>query len=215
MAFTSLRESRAREDYANYEQQSPDRDLYYRQIDNPQQEYMQGTYSNQYVGQQYMGYGYQQPQYTGYFQQQANQFVNNGFNAPQYTMEQICAVEQEQYNRDMQFNQQYDRIAQANRVTQKRSGKKSINKDMIKIIVTIMVIALTICALLIANQFLSANQAQAADEVQNIDSELLASVAVEEGSYAMTSVTTIPDYEYEQSSNWFDRLCDKLSGKLK
>ena len=78
-----------------------------------------------------------------------------------------------------------------------------------------MVVALAICGLLIANQFISANQAQAADDVQNIDSDLLASVVEEDGSTTVANVTLIPEYEYEQSTNWFDKLCDALGGKLK
>ena len=115
----------------------------------------------------------------------------------------------------MQFNQNYDRGAQAKKISKERVGKKNINKDMIKIIVTVMVVALAICGLLIANQFISANQAQADEDVQNIDSELLASVVTEDGSYIPTNVTIIPEYEYEQSTNWFDKFCDSLGLKLK
>ena len=78
-----------------------------------------------------------------------------------------------------------------------------------------MVIALTICGLLIANQFISVNQAQAEDDLQNIDSELLSSVQTADGSYTQTSAPVIiPEYEYEESKNWFDKLCDSLGLKL-
>ena len=86
---------------------------------------------------------------------------------------------------------------------------------MIKIIVTIMVVALAICGLLIANQFISVNQAQAEEEVQNIDSDLLTSVVTGDGSSVQTSVTLLTEYEYETSTNWFDKLCDSLGLKLK
>lgn len=223
MGFMSLKEKRAREDFANYEHRSPDRDIHYRQANNYPRDYMQDMYGNQFVDQQQyyapqQNYqqGYQQPQYTGFFQQQANQFVNNNFSAPQYRMEQRAYSEHEQFQNDMQFNQDYDRAAQAKRISQQRVGKKrNINKDMIKIIVTIMVIALTICGLLIANQFISVNQAQAEDDLQNIDSELLSSVQTADGSYTQTSAPVIiPEYEYEESTNWFDKLCDSLGLKL-
>lgn len=223
MAFTSFRESRTMEDNANYERQIPGRDIHYRH-ENNSQEYMQGNFGGEYqqgyaqqpYAQQGYGQNYQQPQYTGFFQQQASQFVNNGFNAPQYSAEPRYYSPQEQYQQDMQFNQDFDRVAHAKKLTQQRSGKKkSINKDMIKIIVTIMVIAVTICALLIANQFISVNQAQAEDDIQSIDSKVLSSVKTEDGSYTQTNVPLIPEYEYEESSNWFDKLCDSLGLKLK
>ena len=225
MALMSFRERRTREDSANYERQIPERDIHYRQAGNSQ-DYMQGMYdggyqqgyaqSQPYSAQQGYQQSYQQPQYTGFFQQQASQFVNNGFNAPQYSAEPRYYTPQEQYQQDMQFNQDFDRAAHAKRITQQRTGKKkSINKDMIKIIVTIMVIAVTICALLIANQFISVNQAQAEDDIQSIDSKVLSSVKTADGTYTQTSVTVIPEYEYEESSNWFDKLCDSLGLKLK
>ncbi len=213
MAF-AVKDRRAQEDYANYEQQIPDRDVFYRQAGNPQNIYMQGGYNGYQYSPEYSNaqqQEYQQPQYTGYFQSQASQYVNNGFNVPQYNF----ITPQEQYRQDMQFNQNYDRSVQAKKISRERVGKKNINKDMIKIVVTIMVVALAICGLLIANQFISANQAQAADDVQNIDSDLLASVVEEDGSTTVANVTLIPEYEYEQSTNWFDKLCDALGGKLK
>ncbi|MDE7192189.1 MAG: hypothetical protein K2O35_06965 [Clostridia bacterium] len=215
MAF-AVRDRRAQDEYANYEQQSPEREVYIRQAGYSQQDYtINGGYNNYTYNQGYNQNYQSQPQYTGYFQTQASQYVNNGFSAPQYEYNYDYVNTQEQYQHDMQFNQNYDRGAQAKKISRERVGKKNINKDMIKIIVTVMVVALAICGLLIANQFISANQAQAEEDVQNIDSELLASVVTEEGSYVPTNVTIIPEYEYEQSTNWFDKFCDSLGLKLK
>ena len=212
MAF-ALRDRNRQDEYANYEQQSPNRDIYYRQAE--QQNY-QGGYNNYQYSQGYTQapqQDYQQPQYTGFYQSQASQYVNNGFNTPQYSYTYMNA--QEQYQQDMQFNQVYDYSSKAKKISKERVGKKNVNKDMIKIVITVMVVALAICGLLIANQFISVNQAQADEDVQNIDSDLLASVVTEEGSYVPTSVTIIPEYEYEQSTNWFDKFCDNLGIKLK
>ncbi|MDE7071728.1 MAG: hypothetical protein K2O86_07110 [Clostridia bacterium] len=215
MAF-ALRDRSRQDEYANYEQQSPNREVNYRQV-NYQQDYMQDAYNNYQYAQGYTQAPQQeyqpqmQSQYMGSYRTQASQFVNNGFSAPQYNY----MTSQEQYQSDMQFNQNYDRTAQANKITRARLGKKNINKDMIKIIVTIMVVAIAICGLLIANQFISVNQAQAEEEVQNIDSDLLTSVVTEDGSYVQTSVTLLPEYEYETSTNWFDKFCDSLGLKLK
>ncbi len=217
MAF-ALRDRRKQQDEsANYERENPDREVYIRQAGYSQEDYMNSGYNNYTYNQGYnQDYQYQgQPQYNGYFQTQASQYVNNGFSTPQYNYDYNYVSSQEQYQQDMQFNQNYDRGAQAKKISKERVGKKNINKDMIKIIVTVMVVALAICGLLIANQFISANQAQADEDVQNIDSELLASVVTEDGSYIPTNVTIIPEYEYEQSTNWFDKFCDSLGLKLK
>jgi len=118
----------------------------------------------------------------------------------------------------MLVNQNYDYSAQAKRISEQRSAgskKKNINSDMIKIVVTIMVVALAICGLLIANQFISGGEVAAeSGSVQAVDGELIASAATVDGSVVMNQVETIPDYEYEQSTNWFDKLCDFLGGKL-
>ncbi len=215
MAF-ALRDRSRQDEYANYEQQSPNREVNYRQV-NYQQDYMQDAYNNYQYAQGYTQAPQQeyqpqmQSQYMGSYRTQASQFVNNGFSAPQYNY----MTSQEQYQSDMQFNQNFDRAAQTNKITRARLGKKNINRDMIKIIVTIMVVALAICGLLIANQFISVNQAQAEEEVQNIDSDLLTSVVTGDGSSVQTSVTLLPEYEYETSTNWFDKLCDSLGLKLK
>ena len=214
-----LRERNRVDEFANYEQQSPDRDMYIRTVDT-QQNYQGGyDYYNQYA----QGYAqpqqdYQQPQYTGYFQSQASQYVSNGFsNVPQYDYGYDYAnsqYQQPQIVRANQINQIHERSEWLKKAN--KAGKKTINKDMIKIIVAIMVVAVTICGLLIANQFISVNhQAQADEDVQNIDSELLSSVVVEDGSYVSANVTTIPEYQYEKSTNWFDKFCDSLGLKLK
>nr|MDE5756938.1 hypothetical protein [Clostridia bacterium] len=193
-----LRERDRVDEFANYEQEVPEREVYIRQAGYSQQDYM-GGYNNNYTYNQ--GYGYQsQPQYTGYFQTQASQYVNNGFSTPQYNYN-YNYVSPEQYQQDLQFhhvnkiNRICERESWRKKFTKESAGKKNVNKDMIKIIIAIMVVAVAICSLLIANQFIYANQAQAEEDVQNIDSELLASVVTEEGSYVPTSVTIIPEYE--------------------
>ena len=222
MAF-ALKDRRRQDEYANYEQQIPNREVNYRQV-NYQQDYMQNTYNDYPYAQGYTQQEYQ-PQveihYNGTYSNRASQFVNNGFSAmpqQQYTYYNFT-VPQDQYQTDVQYNQDYrtNQINQISKAPKSRLGKKNVNKDMIKIIVTIMVVALAICGLLIANQFISVNnQAQAEEEVQSIDSELLASVVTEEGSMVQTTnVTLIPEYEYETSTNWFDKFCDKLGLKLK
>ena len=216
---TQLRERDRISDFANYEQQMPDRDMNFRSV-NVQPNY-QGGYDNQYP----QGYVEQRMDYQsqGFFQSQATHYINNGFNAPQYGNYNYTYTNnnQELYQPDVQFahvnriNQICERESWTKKFGIASVAKKSINKDMIKIIVTVMVIALTICSLLIANQFISVNQAQAEEDVQNIDSDLLASSATAEGGYVATDVTIIPEYEYEQSTNWFDKFCDSLGIKLK
>lgn len=221
---TQLRERNRVSDFANYEQQMPDRDMNFRSVD-VQPGYQEGyddRYTQGYVESR-MDY---QPQ--GFFQSQASHYINsgfnaNGFNAPQYGNYNYTYTNnsQELYQQDVQFAHvnRINPICEKEAWTKKYGitsvAKKSINKDMIKIIVTVMVIALAICSLLIANQFISVNQAQAEEDVQNIDSDLLASSAAEDGSYVATDVTIIPAYEYEQSTNWFDKFCDSLGIKLK
>ena len=216
MAF-ALRERTRQDEYANYEQQIPNRQVNYRQV-NYQQDYMQSPYNNYQYAQGYTQQEYQ-PQveihYTGSYSNRASQYVNNGFSSTpyQYTYEYVVPQDQYQsYSAAPSMNQ----INQVSKAPKARLGKRNVNKDMIKIIVAIMVVALAICGLLIANQFISAgNQAQAEEEIQSIDSELLASVVTEEGTLTQTSVTLIPEYEYETSTNWFDKFCDKIGLKLK
>ena len=226
---TQYRE-RSRVDYANYEYQMPDRDMSIRTV-NYQPNSYQGGYDNMYpqgYAQPTQGYAQptmeypQQQQSAGFFQTQASEYIANRFNAPQYdNYNYTYANPQEQSQQGMQYgrvnriNQICERDSWKKKFSKQSASKKSINKDMIKVIVTIMVLAIVICSLLIANQFISANQAQAEEDVQNIDSDLLASVVTEEGSYVSISVTIIPEYEYEQSTNWFDKLCDNLGFKLK
>ena len=89
-------------------------------------------------------------------------------------------------------------------------------RDRIKIVVTIMVVALLICGLLIANQFISGNEASAeSDIIQPVDSETVFSAATSDGSEMMQPIEIIPEYQYEQSTNWFDKVCDFFGGKLK
>ena len=218
---TQLRERIRVEDYANYEQQLPDRDMNFRTV-NAQPNY-QGGYDYQY-SQEYAQprMEYPQQQSARFFQTQASEYITNGFNAtPQYdnynyayTTPQELYQPQVQYNHVNKINKIYDRESWMKKFS-KESGKKSMNKDMIKIIVTIMLVAIAICSLLIANQFITASQAQAEEDVQNIDSDLLASVVTENGNYVSTNVELIPEYEYEQSTNWFDKFCDSLGIKLK
>ena len=71
--------------------------------------------------------------------QQENYSRNGGFVSPQ-----------EQYKYDAYMGETYDRNAQVRRISDQRSGKmkkKNVNSDMIKIVVTIMVVALLICGL--------------------------------------------------------------------
>ena len=210
-----LRERSRVEDFANYEQQSPNREMFIRTV-NTQQNYQGGYDYNSYQGYAQPQQEYQQqPQYTGYFQTQASNYVINGFSdVPQYGYD-YTSSQYQQPVRLNQINQIHERSEWLKKAGKYSLGKRSVNKDMIKIVVAVMVIAITICSLLIANQFMSVSQAQAEDDVQNLDSELLASVATAEGSYVSTSVELIPEYEYEQSTNWFDKFCDSLGLKLK
>lgn len=220
MAF-ALRERRRQDEYANYEQQSPSREVNFRQV-NYQQDYMQDAYNNYQYSQGYTQAPQQdyQPQmqqpYMGSYSNRASQFVNNGFSATPQQYNYNYTPAQEQYQNDMQY-QSYNRnqINQISKMPKARLGKKSVNKDMIKIIVTIMVVATVICGLLIANQFINVKQAQAEEEIPSIDSELLSSVVTDDGSYLQTSIELLPEYEYENSTNWFDKFCDRLGLKLK
>ncbi len=230
MALLTKEKRRQAQDYANYEQQAPERDVFYRQATgNMQQGYVQNNAYNNF-GAQYSGQYNSMPQYNAqpnvppqfvasFYQDQANQFVSGGYTAPQYNFDGDAGMNRaEQYRQDMLVNQNYDYSAQAKRISEQRSAgskKKNINSDMIKIVVTIMVVALAICGLLIANQFISGGEVAAeSGSVQAVDGELIASAATVDGSVVMNQVETIPDYEYEQSTNWFDKLCDFLGGKL-
>ena len=69
---------------------------------------------------------------------------------------------------------------------------------------------------LIANQFISGNEASAeSDIIQPVDSETVFSAATSDGSEMMQPIEIIPEYQYEQSTNWFDKVCDFFGGKLK
>ena len=142
-----LRERTRVDEFANYEQQSPNREINIRTVDN-QQRY-QGGYDNIQYTQGYVQpqQSYQQPQYTGYFQSQASQYVNNGFSNTQINYGYDYENSQYQYQQDMKFNQ-INQLRDHSELVKKfglsNTGKKSINKDMIKIIVTIMVVELSV-----------------------------------------------------------------------
>lgn len=231
MAFL-VKEKRQQADYVNYEQQAPNRDIHYRQANmgGYQQPYYpqdQQPQYNEYYSQQYTQPQYAQPQYSAqpapqyvasFYQNQADRYVASGYIPPQQSFDNNQGYSaEEQYRQDMYVNQNYDYRAQAKRISKSRSGKmkqKNVNADMIKIVVTVMVVALLICGLLIANQFISGSEAAAEDLPQAIDSQLIASAATDSGSAAMKQIDTLPAYEYEQSTNWFDKVCDFFGGKL-
>ncbi len=223
MAFMVKNKSR-QEEYANYEQQAPEREIYFRQAnaqtgyDYSDQNY---EFSTQYTQQPY---GYQQsyaPRFvSSYYQDQVDRYLagDQMSNQNHYSRNGGFVSPQEQYKYDMYVGENYDRNAQVKRINDQRSGKmkkRNFNSDMIKIVVTIMVVAVLICGLLIANQFLSGKEAAAeSDIIQPVDSVVVASASTADGSEVMQSIEMIPVYEYEQSTNWFDKLCDFLGGKL-
>lgn len=250
------REKKQKEQYANYEQQAPEREFYYRQATPVE---MQGyaQYNNfanapQYTTpynaapiQQPMPQPVQQqvvqpvqqpaqnmqnvapqqvqqpPQFVAsFYQNQASQYLSNGWVAPQQSFDNSLNYQQQQYQNDMLINQNYDYMNQTRRIVDQRSGvaskKKNVNADMIKIVVTIMVVALAICGMLIANQFMISGQAVADSGVsQSIESSTVASAVTADGTQTIdSSKYTIPAYEYEKSTNWFDKVCDFFGGKL-
>lgn len=248
------REKKQKEQYANYEQQAPERDFYYRQA-NPvdMQGYAQiNGYANapQYNApynampaqpvqqpvqqpvaqpmqpvqnmQNTVAQPVQQPPQfvASFYQNQASQYLSNGWVAPQQNFDNSLNYQHQQYQNDMLINQNYDYINQTRRIVDQRSGvaskKKNVNADMIKIVVTIMVVALAICGMLIANQFITSGEVIADSGIsQTVDSSTVANAITADGSEIIDqSKYTIPAYEYEKSTNWFDKLCDFFGGKL-
>lgn len=246
------REKKQKEQYANYEQQAPEREMYYRQA-NPVDMQSFAQY-NSYNLPQYTNTPYnampapvqqpvqqpvaqpiqqpmqnvapqqqvqQPPQYVAsFYQNQAQQYLTNGWVAPQQNFDNTYNYQQQQYQNDMLINQNYDYLNQTRRIVDQRSGvaskKKNINADMIKIVVTIMVVALAICGMLIANQFITSGEVIADSGIsQAADSTAVANAMTAEGTEVIdSSKYTIPAYEYEKSTNWFDKLCDFFGGKL-
>ena len=226
MAFM-VKNKRKQEEYANYEQQAPERDIYYRQADMNSQQPYEVPYQNYEFSTQYtqQPYGYQQngtPRFvSSYYQEQVDRYLSGGQMRYQnnYNRNGGFVSPQDQYKYDMYMGETYDRNAQVRRANdQRRSGKmkkKNVNSDMIKIVVTIMVVAVLICGLLIANQFMSSKEASAeSDIIQPVDSVVVASASTADGSEVMQSIEMIPEYQYEQSTNWFDKICDFFGGKL-
>ncbi|MDE6614656.1 MAG: hypothetical protein K2K24_04015, partial [Clostridia bacterium] len=226
MAFMVKYKSK-QEEYANYEREIPERDIYFRQA-NPNQGQGYGYFDqNNGFNSQYsqQSYGYQQnatPRFvSSYYQDQVERFLANGQmpNQNNYNRNGGFVSPQEQYRYDMYMGENYDRNAQVNRIKDQRSGKmkkRNVNSDIIKIVVTVMVVAVLICGLLIANQFLSNKEASAeSDIIQPVDSVAVTSASTANGSEVMQQIELIPEYEYEQSTNWFDKVCDFFGGKLK
>ena len=267
MGLLTRERKKQKEQYANYEQQAPERELFYRQAmpadmnsyaqygnfnapqypvapynsapaqpvqnlnvqpiqnnmpvqDNmpvqsamPLQQHIRSS-----VPQQQM----QPPQFVAsFYQNQASQYLNNGWVAPQQNFEGNYNYQQEQYQNDMLINQNYNYLDQTRRIVDQRTGvaskKKNINADVIKIVVTIMVVALAICGMLIANQFITGTEVAASSGVANtVDTATVANAVTSNGTEVIDQTSyTIPAYEYEESTNWFDRFCDFLGGKLK
>lgn len=226
MAFM-VKDRRRQDEYANYEQQLPDREICYRQANMNSQQGFEMPDRNYGFNSQYaqQSYGYQQnvaPRFvSSYYQDQVDRYLASGQMPQQenYSRNGGFVSPQEQYKYDAYMGETYDRNAQVRRISDQRSGKmkkKNVNSDMIKIVVTIMVVALLICGLLIANQFISGNEASAeSDIIQPVDSETVFSAATSGGSEMMQPIEIIPEYQYEQSTNWFDKVCDFFGGKLK
>lgn len=215
------------EEYANYEREIPEREIFFRQAnENPTQgfDYFQQNYgfNSQYTQQPY---GFRQnvpPRFvSSYYQDQVDRFLSGDQRGYQnnYYRNGGFVSPQDQYKYDMYMGETYDRNAQVKKANDQRSGKmkkRNVNSDIIKIVVTIMVVAVLICGLLIANQFLSNKEAAAeSDIIQPVDSVAIASASTAEGSEVMQQLELIPEYQYEQSTNWFDKVCDFLGGKLK
>lgn len=225
MAFM-VKDKRNQEEYANYEREIPEREIFFRQAnDNMGQGY---GYSNQNYGfnSQFtqQQYGYRQnsaPRFvSSYYQDQADRFMANG-QAPyqDYYRNGGFVSPQEQYKYDTYMGENYDRSTQVKRKSDQKSGKmkkRNFNSDLIKIVVTVMVVAVLICGLLIANQFMTSKEAAAeSDVIQPVDSVTVASASTADGAEVMQQIELIPEYQYEQSSNWFDKVCDFFGGKLK
>lgn len=262
MGLLTKERKKQKEQYANYEQQAPEREMYFRQampadmqgyvqynsfnapqypvapyasapVQNvqpaqpvqpvqpaqPVQNVMQQPVQNMTVApQQQM----QPPQFVAsFYQNQATQYLNNGWVAPQQNFEGNYNYQQEQYRNDMLINQNYNYLDQTRRIIDQRTGvaskKKNVNADVIKIVVTIMVVALAICGMLIANQFITGAEVAADSGIaQTVDTATVANAVTAEGTEMIDqSSYTIPAYEYEESTNWFDKLCDFFGGKLK
>lgn len=265
MGLLTRERKKQKEQYANYEQQAPEREMFYRQamptdmntyaqygnfnapqypaapynsapaqpVQNAQPmqsvQPMQSAMPAQTVmpAQQNMPVSapqqqMQPPQFVAsFYQNQATQYLNNGWVAPQQNFEGSYSYQQEQYRNDMLINQNYDYVDQTRRIVDQRTGvaskKRNVNADVIKIVVTIMVVALAICGMLIANQFISGTEVAASSGVaKTVDTATVANAVTSNGTEVIDQTSyTIPAYEYEESTNWFDRFCDFLGGKLK
>lgn len=224
----ALVKDRRRQDYANYEQQAPGRDIHFRQANsyNSQQGYGASDFECDNVQCAREPYIIQQPNMAqqfmaNYFQNQARNYDVRG-NIPPYQQVDHTGTYNlaQDYRYNSYMNDDYDRDAQPSRVDSRRrvrAKKKTMNSSMIKIVVAIMAVALLICGLLIANQFIGDKEASAESEIiQPIDSALVTSAyAVDGSSETLPTMDVLPEYEYEQSSNWFDKVCDFFGGKLK
>ena len=262
MGLLTRERKKEREQYANYEQQAPERDFYYRQaMPADMQNYTQyGTFNapqypvpyaqapvqqpvqniqpvqqpvqsmTQSVQQPMQAAPQVQPQQqmqqppqfvASFYQNQANQYLNNGWVAPQQNFDGNYNYQQEQYQNDMLINQNYNYLEQTRRIVDQRTGvatkKKNVNADVIKIVVTIMVVALAICGMLIANQFITSGEVVADSGItQTVDTATISNAVTANGTQTIDQTSyTIPAYEYEKSTNWFDKLCDFFGGQLK
>lgn len=258
MALLLKSRKKQAEQYSNYEQQAPQRDLYFRQanpmdnqgyaqsmmhdqyaqytnvaqpvqnIANPQTAMPQQNYNSQVVAPQQTNtqQGFvNQPQYPqqqyyngGYYQNQASQYLSNGWTTPQQNSNAINY--QQQYQNEMVASQIYDYNAYVKRAAELRNAnavaqKKNINSDAIKVVITIMVLVVAVCAMLIANQFISTGVAAAnSQELPAVNADTVANAVTSTGTETINQDYTIPSYEYETSTNWFDKFCDLLGGKL-
>lgn len=262
MGLLTRERKKQKEQYANYEQHAPEREMFYRQAMpadmntyaqygnfnapqypvapynsapvqsvqpiQPAQPVQNGMPVQQNVPvqqsmpvqapQQQM----QPPQFVAsFYQNQASQYLNNGWVAPQQNFEGSYNYQQEQYRNDMLINQNYDYLDQTRRIIDQRTGvaskKRSVNADVIKIVVTIIVVALAICGMLIANQFITGTEAAASSGIaKTVDTATVTNAVTANGTEVIDQTSyTIPAYEYEESTNWFDKLCDFFGGKLK
>ncbi|MDE6189815.1 MAG: hypothetical protein K2G37_05985 [Clostridia bacterium] len=230
-----------RQEYANYEQQAPDREFYYRHADSydTQRNYGAQNYDCDFENQRaHDPHIIHQPNaaqrfIASFYQNQADRYVSGGrmpsyqqldFTGTYGTYSNSYSGAQEydynSYEKTASYEQSAPQPARAAEQQRPvvRAKKRTLNSSMIKIVVAVMVVALLICGLLIANQFMSGNEAAAESEdvVQPVDSVIVATAYGVDGSSEMLpKIDVLPEYEYEESTNWFDKFCDFFSKKLK
>lgn len=161
--------------------------------------------------------GYQAPVApSAPYQQPARMPVDRTYVAPQnnvYVAPQNNAYEEENYDYSQMYIQEPIKVDESFKRV-KSTKKKSTNK-MAKLMVAVYFFIISVCAaLILINIVAGSSAAKAVENQNNINytySEDTTYFADKNGEVTEMSLTApIIDYSYDESTNWFDKMCDTI-----